>query len=360
MTEGYLSLRNVVKSYDGRINAVDGISIDVRRGEFLTLLGPSGSGKTTTLMMIAGFETPSAGALELDGQSLSAVKPYRRNIGMVFQNYALFPHMTTARNVAFPLKMRKFPKGEIQARVDKALALVGLGDFAAKYPRELSGGQQQRVALARGLVFEPDVLLLDEPLGALDKNLREQMQVEIRRIHREVGITTIYVTHDQTEAMTMSDRVAVFNNGKIEQIAPPLEMYLRPATHFVGNFIGDSNFLEATVIDGKSGKLGVDAVGDVIGNCTDPGLTGKSVHALIRPESIHLVDEADTQPDGSNVFDMTVDGIVNYGDSVLILGRLNTVPIRVRVPGVSAGALDSGRHLRVGWRKDDGHIIPRE
>ena len=334
MSDAYLRLSNVIKSYDGLVNAVDDISIDVRRGEFLTLLGPSGSGKTTTLMMIAGFEQPSAGTLDLDGRSLANVRPYRRNIGIVFQNYALFPHMTTERNVAFPLKMRKFPKSQVQSRVDKALELVDLSDFADKHPGELSGGQQQRVALARALVFEPDVLLLDEPLGALDKNLREQMQIEIKRIHGEVGITTIYVTHDQTEAMTMSDRVAVFNDGKIEQVAPPLEMYLRPTTHFVGNFIGDSNFLEATVIDGASGKLGVDAVGDVIGNCADPGLTGKPVHALIRPESIHLVDQTGTQPPGSNNFDMIVDGTVNYGDSVLILGRLNTVPIRVRVPGL--------------------------
>ena len=172
---------------------------------------------------------------------------------MVFQNYALFPHMTTETNVAFPLKMRKFPREQIRPRVEKALELVGLAEFAIKYPRELSGGQQQRVALARALVFEPDVLLLDEPLGALDKNLREQMQVEIKRIHGEVGITTIYVTHDQTEAMTMSDRVAVFNDGKIEQVAPPLEMYHRPATYFVGNFIGDSNFFDATVVDAERG-----------------------------------------------------------------------------------------------------------
>jgi putative spermidine/putrescine transport system ATP-binding protein len=360
MSDAYLRLSNVIKSYDGLVNAVDDISIDVRRGEFLTLLGPSGSGKTTTLMMIAGFEQPTAGTLDLDGRSLANVRPYRRNIGMVFQNYALFPHMTTDKNVAFPLKMRKFPKSQVQSRVDKALELVDLSDFADKHPGELSGGQQQRVALARALVFEPDVLLLDEPLGALDKNLREQMQIEIKRIHGEVGITTIYVTHDQTEAMTMSDRVAVFNDGKIEQVAPPLEMYLRPTTHFVGNFIGDSNFLEATVIDGASGKLGVDAVGDVIGNCADPGLTGKSVHALIRPESIHLVDKTGTQPPGSNNFDMIVDGTVNYGDSVLILGRLNTVPIRVRVPGVSAGAVESGSQLRVGWQKDDVHVIPRK
>ena len=195
------------------------------------------------------------------GRSLANVRPYRRNIGMVFQNYALFPHMTTETNVAFPLRMRKFPRDQMRPRVEKALELVGLLEFATKYPRELSGGQQQRVALARALVFEPDVLLLDEPLGALDKNLREQMQVEIRRIHGEVGITTIYVTHDQTEAMTMSDRVAVFNDGKIEQLAPPLEMYHRPATYFVGNFIGDSNFFEAAVVDAGAGKLAVDSPG---------------------------------------------------------------------------------------------------
>ena len=358
MSDAYLHLKNVVKSYDGRINAVDGISIDVRRGEFLTLLGPSGSGKTTTLMMIAGFEDMTAGTLELDGQSLADVKPYRRNIGMVFQNYALFPHMTNARNVAFPLKMRKFPKDQIESRVNKALALVGLSAFADKFPREISGGQQQRVALARGLVFEPDVLLLDEPLGALDKNLREQMQVEIRRIHREVGITTIYVTHDQTEAMTMSDRIAVFNNGKIEQIAPPLEMYLRPATHFVGNFIGDSNFLEATVIDGASGKLALGAIGEGFGNCADPSLTGKTVHALIRPENIHLVGGNSTT-EGLDVYPLEVEGSVNYGDSVLIIGRLGDVPLRIRVPGVSAGAVDAGSHLQIGWRKEDVHLIPR-
>jgi len=239
----YLRLRDVVKSYDGKTNAVDDVSIDVERGEFLTLLGPSGSGKTTTLLMIAGFETPTSGVIELDGHDLVLSKPYERNIGMVFQNYALFPHMTAAKNVVFPLKMRRFPKQDINARAQRMLELVGLRRFADRYPRELSGGQQQRVALARGLVFNPDVLLLDEPLGALDKNLREQMQVEIKRIHREVGITMIYVTHDQTEAMTMSDRVAVFCNGKVEQVGSPLDVYNRPANRFVGEFIGDSNFL---------------------------------------------------------------------------------------------------------------------
>ena len=358
MSDAYLCLTDVVKSYDGRVNAVDGISIDVRKGEFLTLLGPSGSGKTTTLLMIAGFEELTDGALELEGRSLANVRPYRRNIGMVFQNYALFPHMTTETNVAFPLRMRKFPREQIRPRVEKALELVGLSEFATKYPRELSGGQQQRVALARALVFEPDVLLLDEPLGALDKNLREQMQVEIKRIHGEVGITTIYVTHDQTEAMTMSDRVAVFNDGKIEQVAPPLEMYHRPATFFVGNFIGDSNFFEAAVVDPTAGRLAVEALGDVTAACPD-GIGSNQVHALVRPEDVRLVHEKEAL-EGLNVFDMTVEGSVHYGDSVLVIGRIGSVPLRIRVPGAQAEAVVHHGQLRVGWRPEDMHLIPRE
>ena len=259
----YLRLREVAKSYDGRTNAVDDVSIDIERGEFVTFLGPSGSGKTTTLLMIAGFETPTGGVIELGGHDLTLSKPYERNIGMVFQNYALFPHMTAAKNVLFPLKMRHFPKRDMQARAERMLELVGLSRFAERYPRELSGGQQQRVALARGLVFNPDVLLLDEPLGALDKNLREQMQVEIKRIHREIGITMIYVTHDQTEAMTMSDRVAVFSNGKVEQIGSPLEVYNRPANRFVGEFIGDSNFFAGRVDPSRPGWVELAGIGPV-------------------------------------------------------------------------------------------------
>jgi putative spermidine/putrescine transport system ATP-binding protein len=238
---GYLTLQRLVKSYDGRTHVVDGIDLAIARGEFVTLLGPSGSGKTTTLMMIAGFEQPTAGAILLDGRDLTDRPAYRRNIGVVFQSYALFPHMTARRNVEFPLLMRHVDAREIATRVDRALDLVGLRAFGHHHPRQLSGGQQQRVALARALVFEPDVLLLDEPLGALDKNLREQMQVEITRIHRAVGITTIYVTHDQTEAMTMSDRVVVMNHGTIEQAGPPLTVYEQPATRFVAEFVGDSN-----------------------------------------------------------------------------------------------------------------------
>src|ERR1700730_8119898 len=260
---GYLCLRNVIKSYDGRTNDVDDITIEIERGEFITFLGPSGSGKTTTLMMIAGFETPTDGVIELAGHDLALSKPYQRNIGMVFQNYALFPHMTATKNGIFPLKMRRFPRADMQARAEEILALVGLSRFADRYPRELSGGQQQRVALARGLVFNPDVLLLDEPLGALDKNLREQMQVEIKRIHREVGITMIYVTHDQTEAMTMSDRVAVFRDGRIEQLASALEVFHRPANRFVAEFIGDSNFFAGRADPARPGTIELEKIGPV-------------------------------------------------------------------------------------------------
>ena len=249
----YLALRQLAKSYDGVTLAVDGISIDVDKGEFVTFLGPSGSGKTTTLVMVAGFEAPTSGEILLAGKDLTRLKPWDRNIGMVFQNYALFPHMTVARNVAFPLRMRRVTKAEMARRVREVLALVGLETFAERYPRELSGGQQQRVALARGLVFDPDVLLLDEPLGALDKNLREQMQGEIKRIHREVGITMIYVTHDQTEAMSMSDRIAVFSRGRLEQIGKPLEVYHRPQTRFVGEFVGDFEFLPRPGGGGRDG-----------------------------------------------------------------------------------------------------------
>src|SRR4029077_9640644 len=283
---GYLRLQNLVKSYDGKSNAVDDISIDIARGEFVTFLGPSGSGKTTTLLMIAGFEIPSGGSIALDGRDLALSKPYQRNIGMVFQNYALFPHMTAQKNVTFPLRMRRFARHEIDGRAAKMLALVGLTSFAERYPRELSGGQQQRVALARGLVFDPDVVLLDEPLGALDKNLREQMQVEIKRIHREVGITMIYVTHDQTEAMTMSDRIAVFRDGRIEQVGSPLEVYHRPANRFVGEFVGDSNFLSGRIDPSRPGWVELDGIGPARIAQTDA--PSGDVDVMIRPERLRV------------------------------------------------------------------------
>jgi putative spermidine/putrescine transport system ATP-binding protein len=354
---GYLCLRNVTKSYDGKTNAVDDVSIDIERGEFITFLGPSGSGKTTTLMMIAGFETPTGGVIELAGHDLALSKPYQRNIGMVFQNYALFPHMTAAKNVIFPLKMRRFPRADMQARADKILALVGLSRFSDRYPRELSGGQQQRVALARGLVFNPDVLLLDEPLGALDKNLREQMQVEIKRIHREVGITMIYVTHDQTEAMTMSDRVAVFSNGRIEQVGSPLDVYNKPVNRFVGEFIGDSNFFAGRADAARPGVVELSGIGPVRVAADASTLTGE-VDVMIRPE--RLRPRAAGESDGAdNIFDMTIDDIINYGDSILAIGKTHGLPLRARIGGGAPDVLPPGSTLRLAWSPGDAHVLVR-
>jgi putative spermidine/putrescine transport system ATP-binding protein len=352
---GYLSLRKVVKSYDGRTNAVDDITIEIRRGEFITFLGPSGSGKTTTLLMIAGFEYPTSGAIELDAQNLVHSKPYQRNIGMVFQNYALFPHMTAAKNVLFPLQMRGFPKSDMQSRVEKVLALVGLSRFSDRYPRELSGGQQQRVALARALVFDPHVLLLDEPLGALDKNLREQMQFEIKRIHREIGITMIYVTHDQTEAMTMSDRIAVFSNGRLEQIGSPLEVYNRPANRFVGQFIGDSNFFTGRIDATSPAIAELTGIGPVK-IAAKPDTPSGEVDVLIRPERLHLVEQASG---ADNVLDMSIDDVINYGDSLLAIGKTCGLPIRARIVGRQATALSPGQTIKLGWSAADAHILAR-
>ena len=237
-------LRGVRKTYDGETLVVKDLDLDIFDGEFLTLLGPSGSGKTTTLMMLAGFETPTAGQIMLAGRDLARVPPHRRDIGVVFQNYALFPHMTVAENIAFPLSVRGVPRSDIAVRVARALDTVRLSGFGERRPAQLSGGQQQRVALARALVFEPKLVLMDEPLGALDKQLREEMQLEIRRLHERLGITIVYVTHDQAEALTMSDRIAVFHRGVIQQIDTPAAVYEQPRNAFVASFIGESNRLD--------------------------------------------------------------------------------------------------------------------
>ncbi|MCC6777186.1 MAG: ABC transporter ATP-binding protein [Hyphomicrobiales bacterium] len=353
----YLRLSNVVKSYDGNSNAVDGVSIEIERGEFVTFLGPSGSGKTTTLMMIAGFEQPTAGSIELDGRDLTLSRPYQRNIGMVFQSYALFPHMTSMKNVMFPLRMRGFPRRELGTRAEKMLDLVGLRAFGGRYPRELSGGQQQRVALARGLVFNPDVLLLDEPLGALDKNLREQMQVEIKRIHREVGITMIYVTHDQTEAMTMSDRIAVFSNGRLEQLGPPLEVYHRPANRFVGEFVGDSNFLAGRIDPARPDMVEIVGMGParIAGAAGMETPTG-NVLVMLRPERLRLQGTGGAD----NALTMVIEEIINYGDAILVLGKAQELPLRARLAGREAEALRRGATVTLYWAPSDAHILPHQ
>jgi putative spermidine/putrescine transport system ATP-binding protein len=322
----------------------------------VTLLGPSGSGKTTTLMMIAGFEEPTSGEIRLGGRDVTGVPAYHRNIGVVFQSYALFPHMTARRNVEFPLRMRQRPAAEIATRVDRVLDLVGLRAVASHHPRQLSGGQQQRVALARALVYEPDVLLLDEPLGALDKNLREQMQVEITRIHREVGITTVYVTHDQTEAMTMSDRVVVMNRGRIEQAAPPLEIYDRPATRFVAEFVGDSNVIAGAVTGGASPSLTLPGLALTT---TAPGgirLEPGPVEIRIRPERMFVLNTpASPAPDVVTVR-LKIGAVTHFGDSTLVTGSAGGQLLRLRVPA-RTGAAHAGDEVTIGWRVDDMHVI---
>lgn len=245
----YVQFKKVKKSYDQSNLVVKEFNLDIRKGEFVTLLGPSGSGKTTCLMMLAGFEDVTSGEILVDGESITDVAPYERNIGMVFQHYALFPHMTVAENLAYPLNVRDLPDNEIKRRVKDSLELVELSQFGNRYPGQLSGGQKQRVALARSLIFEPSIVLMDEPLGALDKNLREQMQFEIKRLHELIGFTAIYVTHDQTEALTMSDRIAVFDDGVVQQCASPDTLYEEPENTFVADFIGENNHIPAKVIE---------------------------------------------------------------------------------------------------------------
>jgi putative spermidine/putrescine transport system ATP-binding protein len=319
-------LAGLSKRY-GEVVAVAGIDLEVQPGEFFTMLGPSGSGKTTTLRMIAGFEDPSGGTIELAGEDVSGVPPYDRAINTVFQDYALFPHMSVGENVAYGLRIAGVDKAERARRRDEALEMVRLPGYGDRRPAELSGGQRQRVALARAIVNRPKVLLLDEPLGALDLKLREQMQVELKAIQGEVGITFVYVTHDQDEALTMSDRIAVFNEGKIEQVSPPVELYEQPATEFVAGFVGVSNLLER---DGA--------------------------RFTIRPEKVQLLDPAAT-PNGlrterGRIADVAYAGMVTrYTVALEQGGELQL--IRQNVEGTSPGAAsEQGREVIVGWRPD--------
>ncbi|UWQ21945.1 ABC transporter ATP-binding protein [Jannaschia sp. W003] len=286
----FLTFDDVKKSYDQKSLVVKGYSMAVERGEFITLLGPSGSGKTTVLMMLAGFESVTSGDIRIEGRSITRIAPYRRNIGMVFQNYALFPHMTVAENLAYPLKVRGMDKAEVGRRVREYLDLVELGSFGNRHPGQLSGGQRQRVALARAMIFDPSLILMDEPLGALDKKLREQMQYEITRIHEQTGFTVIYVTHDQAEALSMSSRIAVFNDGVVQQCAPPAELYERPANAFVAEFIGENNFVEGTVERIEGGRAVVATPGgDRIAAVAAEGLAaGAPCRVSVRPEKIFL------------------------------------------------------------------------
>ncbi len=291
----YLVLDNVNKTFTsrggvGEVTAVDGVSLNIQRGDLVTLLGPSGCGKTTTLRLIAGFEFPTSGRILLDGQAINDLPPHKRDMSMVFQSYAIFPHLNVFENIAYGLNVQKRPRDEIKRRAAKVLELVELTGLENRAPNQLSGGQQQRVALARALIMEPKVLLMDEPLSNLDAKLREQMRTEIRRIQKSLGITSVYVTHDQVEAMTLSDQVVVMNKGKIEQIGSPTEIYRRPATRFVADFIGRANFVEATVRDRQDGHLVLDALGTTLTALT-PAATlrpGDPATLVLRPEMVEI------------------------------------------------------------------------
>ncbi|WP_417250680.1 ABC transporter ATP-binding protein [Celeribacter sp.] len=351
----YLNIAGLKKVF-GTFTALENVDLDIQKGEFVTFLGPSGSGKTTTLMIIAGFEQATKGKLTIEGQSISNLAPQDRNIGIVFQNYALFPHKTALDNVYFPLQMRKVDRAEGIKKAQAMLELVGLKGFEHRHPKEMSGGQQQRVALARALVFEPDLLLLDEPLGALDKNLRESMQIEIKRIQKTLGVTTIFVTHDQTEAMSMSDRIVVFSQGKIEQAAAPLEIYHKPRTRFVADFIGESNLIPATLTDvatrrAESPLMGAMTYGD---GATKDLRDGQEVTLVLRPEHMKL---SRTPIEGRFHATMKVETIVNFGDNALVIGKRDGTTLRVRVPGADVVILKEGDDCYVNWIEDNVYLV---
>jgi putative spermidine/putrescine transport system ATP-binding protein len=356
-TGAELKLDGLFKSYRD-VHAVNAVSLSVTSGEFVTMLGPSGSGKTTTLMMVAGFVEPDAGDVFLGGVRVTDTPTHRRGIGMVFQHYALFPHMTVFENIAYPLRMRKISRGNIKARVGTVLEMVQLPDVAARYPRQLSGGQQQRIAVARALVYEPRLLLMDEPLGALDRKLREQMQLELRTLQQSLGITTLYVTHDQEEAMSMSDRIVVMRDGKIEQVGTPGELYENPQTLFVASFIGESNILHGHTRPGGETALFECAEGLVIPvKLQTPG-DFQRCHLIVRPERVMLSP--------GPAFEVSLPGKVS---SVTYLGERIRFAIslsdQVTISALHQNAGNVSRprigdSVQVGWNARDASIITDE
>jgi len=356
-----LSVRRIRKSF-GAVVAVDEVSLDAAPGEFLSLLGPSGCGKSTLLRMIAGLVEPDGGQIVLAGEDITRVAVHRRNLGLVFQSYALFPHMTVLENVAFGLRRRGVAEPELGPRVERMLELVRLGPLGARYPRELSGGQQQRVALARALVTEPRVLLLDEPLSNLDALLRDEMRVELKRLQERLGTTMIFVTHDQAEALILSDRVVVMERGRVEQVGRPEEVYRRPATPFVARFLGRANFLTGTVAGSEAGRTVVALEGGSLSIVAGPrpGLTaGQAVHAVIRQESIRLEPPgAGADPAGHNHFAATIVFHALAGQAHHYVVQLaNGRELEVAAPG-AAVPLARGARTFVAWRPDDVVLLP--
>jgi spermidine/putrescine transport system ATP-binding protein len=356
-----LELRGVSKAFGG-VCAVDDLSLQVRRGEFLSLLGPSGCGKTTTLRIIAGFEKPSAGEVYLQGQPLGNTPPYRRHVNTVFQHYVLFPHMTVYQNIAFGLQMKRLPKDVIQARVTAVLKIVELASYGTRYPHQLSGGEQQRVGLARALVNEPAVLLLDEPLGALDLKVRKRMQLELKRIHREVGITFLYVTHDQEEALVLSDRIAVMNHGRLEQLDSVENIYLCPRSQYVSDFIGEINLFSGRLVAGASSGMIIRTVeGDTLSvDVHGPLPAGHDVEATVRPEKIYL----STEPaHGENTFSGIVIDRAFLGPATKYLVQLDSgkevIVLRQNDGAPGDRLLRPGERVTLSWNRAWMKVFPR-
>ena len=358
-SETMVAFERVQKTYDGRTLVVEDLNLAVRRGEFLTMLGPSGSGKTTTLMMLGGFEQPTSGRILLEGQAVERLPPERRDIGFVFQNYALFPHMTVAENVGFPLRYRGIRGGEAKRRVEEALSMVKLTGLGERRPAQLSGGQQQRVALARAMVFKPKLILMDEPLGALDKQLREHMQVEIRRIQQQLGITMVYVTHDQSEALTMSDRIAVFHEGRIQQLSDPMTLYDRPENRFVAGFIGDNNTL-ACEFAGTENGLGVVRMPDGTRLFTTgpSGQARADLTVSLRPERLGL--DGPDRKNAENRIPARVLDRTFLGDRVrLTLEAFGSERIVASVPAAEGAAILPGSSIGMACFAADCRTLTR-
>lgn len=350
----YVQFADVQKSYDGETLIVKNLNLSVEQGEFVTLLGPSGSGKTTCLMMLAGFETATHGEIFLDGVPINNVSPHKREIGMVFQNYALFPHMTVSENLAFPLRVRKLPATEVDERVNQALDMVQLGEFGSRLPGQLSGGQQQRVAVARALVFRPKLVLMDEPLGALDKQLREQMQYEIKHIHENLNVTVIYVTHDQGEALTMSNRIAVFNDGIIQQLASPGVLYEEPDNSFVAQFIGENNVLHGKVTKDSDGTCEVKMPNDEVVTAKSVNISGvgEPTTLSLRPERVTVHPESGSC---DNSVQASVEEVIYLGDHVRTRVSLcGHDEFIIKIPNASGHVnLEYGQAISVGWQSED-------
>jgi putative spermidine/putrescine transport system ATP-binding protein len=353
-SEALIEFDRISKAY-GRLTVIRDLNLTVRRGEFLTLLGASGSGKTTTLMMLAGFEEPSGGEIRMNGTPIERLPPHRRGIGVVFQNYALFPHMTVAQNLAYPLRMRGMGRAEIEAQVKAAIAMVRLEGMEDRRPSVLSGGQQQRVALARALIFKPELVLMDEPLGALDKNLREHMQFEIKELHRQLGVTVVYVTHDQSEALTMSDRVAVFNRGDIAQIAAPKDLYERPADLYVAGFVGENNLLAGTVESSTGDQKSIRLAGGQTVKVTAPDAPKGPVTLAVRPEKVKLAGDAKGM---ANCMSAQVTELAYLGDQLRLLVDLGGGQIvMVKMPASGLALPKVGDRLDIGWAEGDASLF---